>query len=98
MSPFDDGYRKLAENRDILGREIKPGDYIVYGAAKGRCAGLNIGRVLARDGTSVKARAVIEYFGRYKKALRDVTLQYTERMCVVPAESVPSHLIEALGP
>lgn len=38
---------KVIKNKDVLGNEIKVGDYIVYGAAKGRCAGLNIGRVAA---------------------------------------------------
>lgn len=36
---------KVLKNKDVLGNEIKAGDYIVYGAAKGRCAGLNIGLV-----------------------------------------------------
>lgn len=32
---------------DKLGQEIKAGDYIAYGHALGRCAGLRIGRVVA---------------------------------------------------
>ena len=31
---------------DKAGREVLPGDYIVYGHALGRCAGLQYGRVL----------------------------------------------------
>lgn len=31
---------------DKAGREVFPGDYIVYGHALGRCAGLQYGRVL----------------------------------------------------
>lgn len=32
---------------DKTGREVLPGDYIVYGHALGRCAGLQYGRVVA---------------------------------------------------
>ena len=32
---------------DKTGTEIKEGDFIVYGHALGRCAGLRIGKVLA---------------------------------------------------
>jgi hypothetical protein len=32
---------------DKAGREVLPGDFIVYGHALGRCAGLQYGRVLA---------------------------------------------------
>jgi len=32
---------------DKTGREVLPGDYIVYGHALGRCAGLQYGRVIA---------------------------------------------------
>lgn len=32
---------------DKAGRQVLPGDYIVYGHALGRCAGLQYGRVLA---------------------------------------------------
>lgn len=56
---------KVLKNKDVLGNEIKAGDYIVYGAAKGRCAGLNIGRVVAAE----MATAHGAYDGR-TKALR----------------------------
>jgi hypothetical protein len=32
---------------DKAGREVLPGDYIIYGHALGRCAGLQYGRVVA---------------------------------------------------
>lgn len=99
--------------RDVLGNPIKPGDYIVYGAAKGRCAGLNIGLVIdtvIKDPEpyhrptgpylSVTAAAcLVEWRGEYRRAgvndhnpaskPKNVTLSFSERMCVVPASSVP---------
>lgn len=33
--------------RDKTGRQVLPGDYIIYGHALGRCAGLQYGRVIA---------------------------------------------------
>ena len=33
--------------KDKSGREIKPGDFILYGQSQGRSAGLNYGRVLS---------------------------------------------------
>jgi len=32
---------------DKTGRQVMPGDYIIYGRALGRCAGLQYGRVVA---------------------------------------------------
>lgn len=39
---------------DKLGNEIKPGVWIIYGHALGRCAGLRLGKVLAVQDASVK--------------------------------------------
>jgi len=71
---------KVLKNKDVLGNEIKAGDYIVYGAAKGRCAGLNIGRVTATEMTKahgsyegrndtlrVTSEAVQVSYGRYER-------------------------------
>lgn len=110
---------KLKKDRDILGSEVKPGHYIIYGAAKGRCAGLNIGKVVevynktggyGGQALWVKANSVQEYFGEYrvpgleqwngeryaKGKPRTVTLQYTERMCVIPEAIVPDFIKEML--
>jgi len=38
---------------------------VVYGAAKGRCAGLNIGRVVEEKNGGFKVAAVQVSFGRY---------------------------------
>lgn len=64
---------------DVLGGEIRPGDWIVYGSLKGRCAGLNIGRVIewevvesqwATQASSlrIKADAVLYTWGEYRRA------------------------------
>ena len=71
---------KVLKNKDVLGNEIRAGDYIVYGAAKGRCAGLNIGRVASTkivntdyDGQCLKvsAEAVQVSWGRYERTGMD---------------------------
>jgi hypothetical protein len=66
--------------RDVLGNEIKEGAYIVYGAAKGRCAGMNIGLVKEvilhpksdrypyAEYISVKAEVVVVAWGEYRRA------------------------------
>ena len=71
---------KLTPKTDVLGNLINPGDYIVYGAAKGRCAGLNIGLVVTvtpykpaygSPGLKVSAEAVQVSFGRYERTGKD---------------------------
>lgn len=107
---------KYSPAKDVLGREIKPGDYIVYGAAKGRCAGLNVGRVLATEAKNdgytakpylkVKAASLQVEWGEVRQAgmngwgskpkPKAVHLCFAERMCVVPAETVPDAYKELL--
>ena len=71
---------KVLKNKDVLGMEIRAGDYIVYGASKGRCAGLNIGLVVSTkmvrsdyDGMCLKvsAEAVQVSYGRYERTGMD---------------------------
>lgn len=100
---------KIKKGRDVLGNEIKEGDYIVYGAAKGRCAGLNIGRVKEAKGTGrIRASGVVVSWGKYAAAgtgwgyadnpkRRDVFLAYPERICVIPESSVSAELKELLS-
>lgn len=37
---------KNTNTKTMLGQTIQPGDYIAYGQALGRCAAMNIGRVI----------------------------------------------------
>lgn len=69
---------KHKKGMDVLLNTIKPGDYIVYGAAKGRCAGLNIGRVIGTKSvnerwgegkmTVIMADAIVVEWGEYRRA------------------------------
>lgn len=54
---------------DKLGREITPGAMIVYGHALGRCAGLQIGRVLA-----IKQVPETNYWGKEPKMAWRITV------------------------
>ena len=85
---------KTRKGHDVLQREIFAGDYIVYGAAKGRCAGLNIGHVLEVKAGKYVCDAIDVSFGKYhrtgmawgyskNKKPRKVTLLYSERICVI---------------
>lgn len=89
---------------DVLLNPIRPGDYIVYGAAKGRCAGLNIGRVIGAGKTAaIVAEAIVVEWGEYRRAgvseytdkptqPKPVRLDFTERICVIPASTVPDSI------
>lgn len=98
----------IKKGADVLGNEIKAGDYIVYGAAKGRCAGLNIGRIISNTPERGIKAAVIqvsfnkylhpskEWFSDKPKKPRVSTLSFPERICVIPATSVQEALKEML--
>ena len=94
-SIWDSPAKRLKAGADVLGNEIKPGDWIVYGAAKGRCAGINVGRVLDVMGRKFRVAAVDVSYGAYRRIQRPSTLQFSDRICVVPETSV-SETIKAL--
>ena len=84
---------------DKIGQEIKPGCYIAYGHALGRCAGLRIGMVLAAErnvdeklsGKRETYRITIwgvdgEWTRREPVLLsKKSTLQFPERIIVLPS-------------
>lgn len=97
---------------DKIGQEIKPGAYIAYGHALGRCAGLRIGKVLAlkseNKGLTWNKKPHIEYRitvrgidddWESKPAelnSRNGTLQFPDRILVLNPELVPQNYREML--
>lgn len=88
---------------DILGQEIVPGCVVIYGSLSGRSAGLQIGKV-----TKTKVMQKTNHYTNvehteYKITVqgvglsRESTLQYPNRMVVVPLANVPNDVKEKLG-
>lgn len=98
---------------DKLGFEIKPGDYICYGHALGRCAGLRIGKVLntfsgapdpsrwGRPGIEYKitVRGVDDDFNGLQLCKTNGTLCFPmSRIVVLDPERVPQKYRDLLDP
>jgi hypothetical protein len=91
---------------DKLGREIKPGDYIVYGHLLGRCAGLKVGKVVVikpvpkdQFGESrITVMGVDDGWGDRKPRLdsKKGTLQFPDRILVVEKSSLPKKYLDLL--
>lgn len=93
---------------DKLGNEIKPGCYIVYGHALGRCAGLRMGKVLAVAtkpppygiilGYKITVWGVDDdwsYSNRQPQLLsKKSTLQFPDRMIVLDHSMIPKNIME----
>lgn len=93
---------------DKLGRELKPGDFIVYGHALGRSAGLKLGRLLTIDNFEepgyhpplvnqcfrMRVVGIYDHFG-IKPGPNQITkgvLKFPDRCCKVPENEVPETL------
>jgi len=109
---------RTVDHKDVTGRSIIEGDYIVYAALAGRSAVLHLGKVvgLTRKKSAVyfwekdpknpdEAPATVQVKGVYRGWTADqpwransriVTLQFPERLAIVPAESVPAAALEAI--
>lgn len=94
---------------DKLGRRFEAGDFIAYGHALGRCAGLRIGKVLEIKrvggrgyGYAVPApswRITVvgvddDWNGRELELCRKGTLLYPNRCLVLDAYTVPDSYLE----
>ena len=91
----------MIEYTDIGGKEIQVGSYIAYAAALGRCAILKLGVVVALKAGKVKA-VTAEKVWRWgtgedqwglQKNGSPITLAFTERMVVVPRDSIPDEVL-----
>ncbi len=86
---------------DKAGQEISVGDYIVYGHALGRCAGLRFGRVLAINGKKLDHRDRPKHHFTVRSIDDDWegeppklnakkgTLQFAERILVIDPKILP---------
>jgi len=92
--------------KDKLGREIKIGDYIVYGSLLGQSAALRIGKVLAlkEDPTRITVWGVEDGVDlpHYKKQAKLVYakghLSFPERVIVLRSQDVPRQYLTLLEP
>ena len=93
---------------DKLGQEIKVGDYIAYGHALGRCAGLRIGKVLKvsyeksndwprEDIFKIKVWGIDDEWS-YAPILCSTpgTLNFPDRIVVLPLNQVPPDYVELI--
>jgi hypothetical protein len=91
---------------DKAGRELRPGDLIVYGHALGRCAGLRYGRILAvQPGKSspesmrLRVQGVDDdtnWSGLGPRLCNPGTLSFEGRVLRVEREQVPSAVLSLL--
>ena len=80
--------------KDMFGRDINVGDYIVYGGLADRSAVLRAGRVVELKNGKVRAQSWNNYRaqgwgGKVRSGKqKDVTLAFLDRMIVVPEDYV----------
>lgn len=97
-------------HKDMFGREIKVGDYIVYGAVDGRSGTLRAGQVIAlKESTDYRGEVVPKVFAKSwsnfnaertygsnpgKGRQKNVTLSFLDRLIVVPEDYVMQSIKE----
>lgn len=91
---------------DKCGKEVKPGDLIVYGHALGRCAGLKYGRVTAVKLTKseysdpevkLTVQGVDDDWDQEKPSLTKLgTLKFSKRVLKVSEDQIPKEVLELL--
>lgn len=88
--------------KDFFGKEIKVGDWLVYGTLLGRCAAVKVGKVLSVDfipkqnwrGGDIRI-GVIGCEKNYKEVYtlgKKGTLQFSDRAIVVSEDMVPEEI------
>lgn len=97
---------KLETHLDRTGRPINVGDYIVYGHALGRCAGLQFGKVLAikfrqaryhDPNVAITVIGVDEDFGHKPKLNRSTgALLFPSRIVVLDRDRLPAEIADML--
>ena len=87
---------------DKTGKQLFPGDYIVYGHALGRCAGLRYGVVLdivksenddyGRPGCKLHVQGVDDDWGERCKPVKPGYLQFPKRVLKVALGQIPENV------
>lgn len=72
---------------DAFDRELEVGDFVVYGQALGRSAGLSVARVTAVDHKTVSVDAVQGW-----KYLAKTKLRFSSRLVRINYEDLPTRL------
>jgi hypothetical protein len=94
---------------DKIGQPLNVGDYIAYGHAMGRCAGIRIGKILkisskpgVRGGTawSICVIGVDDDWDSWEPCLNSSkgTLQFPDRIIRLDREDVPINYVALLAP
>lgn len=91
---------------DKSGREVKPGDYIIYGYNLGRCASLKYGRVVDlkldkswRATNKPKVKLTVQGVEDGWQGLRltkKSTLEFSERILIVTKTQIPEEVLKLL--
>jgi hypothetical protein len=84
---------------DKAGREVQPGDLLVYGVNVGRCAGLDFGLALENRGDKLKIIGVDwhpEWTSSSPVAKKTSFLQFGSRCLVLPKSCVPEVVLDTL--
>ena len=90
-----------SKHKDMFGRQIKVGDYIVYGAVDGRSGTLRAGQVIelkeAKDWRGVQtSKLFVKSWSNFHGRQKNVTLSFLDRLIVVPAETLSENIKRAL--
>lgn len=108
MGPVSDIQITHLELLDKAGQQIQPRDFIVYGHALGRCAGLRWGVVVAiyqptsfgnEDKIFARVRGVDDDWGQrygFKLLSKDSTLQFRDRILKVKESQVHPDALKIL--
>ncbi len=86
--------------KDKAGRELKTGDFIVYGHALGRCAGLQYGIILVEDNGKghITVRGVdTDWEHHAPRLLKKSTLLFGERILRVNSNQIPPRIQDILS-
>lgn len=86
--------------QDKFGREVKPGDLILYGHMIGRSAGTRVGRVRR---ISAQGRLIVRGLDddtpwEVQPNLKDGVLRFPERAVVIPDGLAPAWMLKMLEP
>lgn len=93
--------------RDMFGRPIGEGDYLVYPATISRSGTLMFARVLeirqgethasrADDAISLRVQAALQLWGRIESRSKASILLFPQRACILPEAAVPHTAREAI--